>query len=118
MRNENPTVYTTSSGRVCEKCGKPVSGCVCKSSAKSIPDGDGVIRIFRDSKGRNGKSVTLVTGIPLAGEELRNLAASLKKLCGTGGTIKDGQVEIQGNHRETIFDFLKTKGYKVKIAGG
>jgi translation initiation factor 1 len=116
MRNENPTVYSTLTGRICPKCGKPVDTCICKKTVK--PAGDGIIRIFRDSKGRKGKTVTLITGVPLAEEAMRSLHSDLKQKCGSGGAIKDGVLEVQGDHRDLIFTELKKRGFTVKLAGG
>ena len=116
MRDENPTVYSTSTGRICPKCGKPVDQCACKKTIKTI--GDGVIRIFRDSKGRKGKTVTLISGIPLSDEDLRSLHSDLKQRCGSGGAIKDGVLEIQGDHRNTVLAELKKRGFTAKLAGG
>jgi translation initiation factor 1 len=116
MRDENPTVYSTSTGRICPNCGKPVDNCKCKKS--SPLQGDGVVRIFRDSKGRKGKTVTLITGVVLADEALRTLHSELKHQCGSGGAIKDGSLEIQGDHRNTVFAELKKRGFNVKLAGG
>jgi translation initiation factor 1 len=79
------------------------------------PD-DGVVRIFRDRSGRNGKVVTVIRGLPAA--DLAQRAAELKRLCGAGGAIKDGAVEIQGDHRERIAETLGVLGYRVKLAGG
>jgi translation initiation factor 1 len=118
MRSENPTVYTTESGRFCPKCGKPVTQCSCKKASRPAGSGDGVVRIQRDSKGRKGKTVTLVTGVPLEDPALRELLSELKRTCGTGGTLKEGVLEIQGDHRDTIFDELKRRGFKVKKVGG
>ena len=115
-RNDNPTVYSTSTGRICPKCGFSITNCICKK--ETIPSGDGIVRIFRDSKSRKGKTVTVITGISLKSENLRQLLGDLKKMCGSGGTIKDGKIEIQGDHRESIFETLKKKGFTVKIAGG
>lgn len=117
MRSENPTVYSTESGRICPKCGKPLADCVCKKSAPR-PAGDGVVRVSRESKGRKGKTVTLVTGLPLADAALQQLASELKRQCGTGGTVKDGVIEIQGDHRDAIFEILKKHSFNVKKAGG
>lgn len=116
MRDENPTVYSTEWGRICPKCGKPEEKCVCKKASR--PQGDGITRVMRESKGRAGKTVTLVKGVPLEGDELRALAADLKRLCGAGGALKDGVIEIQGDHRDTVFAALKKRGFKVKLAGG
>jgi translation initiation factor 1 len=116
MRDENPTVYSTSSGRICPNCGKPVDKCICKKIVKHA--GDGVVRIFRDSKGRKGKTVTLITGVLLADEALRTLHSELKHQCGSGGAIKGGILEIQGDHRNTVFAELIKRGFTVKLAGG
>ena len=116
MRNETPTVYTSQSGRICPKCGKPVDDCVCKKPAR--PSGDGVVRIQRDSKGRKGKTVSLITGLPLAEDALHLLLSELKRRCGTGGALKDGVLEIQGDHRETLLAELKKRGFNARIAGG
>jgi len=116
MRNENPTVYSTELGRMCPKCDKPVAECVCKKQTRQ--HGDGVVRVQRESKGRKGKTVTLVSGVPLGDEALRSLLSELKRQCGAGGTIKDGAIEIQGDHRAKLVEELKKRGYTVKIAGG
>lgn len=116
MRDENLTVYSNSTGRICPKCGMPVDSCICKKFSR--PVGDGIVRIFRDSKQRKGKTVTLITGIPLADEALRTLHSELKHQCGSGGSIKDGILEIQGDHRNAIFAELKKRGFTVKLAGG
>lgn len=79
---------------------------------------DGVIRIHRETKGRGGKGVSIVTGLPLAEASLKELAKQLKQHCGTGGTVKDATIEIQGDQRERIKLFLEKLGYKVKLAGG
>ncbi|HPH97928.1 MAG TPA: translation initiation factor Sui1 [Anaerolineaceae bacterium] len=117
MRTENPTVYSTESGRICPQCGRPQADCTCKKQA-ARPQGDGIARIFRDAKGRKGKTVTLITGLPLDEEALRKLLSDLKRMCGTGGAVKDGALEIQGDHRDVIFDELKKRGFAVKKAGG
>jgi translation initiation factor 1 len=117
MRNENPTVYSTEWGRICPKCGKPIEDCNCNKK-KVLSQGDGTIRIQRDSKGRKGKTVTMVSGVILDEEGLRALLSDLKRLCGAGGAIKEGVIEIQSDHRDTIFAEIKKRGFKVKIAGG
>jgi translation initiation factor 1 len=80
------------------------------------PPNDGVVRIFRDRSGRNGKVVTVIRGLPV--REVEGRAAELKRLCGAGGAIKDGAVEIQGDHRERIAERLRGLGHTVKLAGG
>lgn len=111
-------VYSTETGRVCPDCGRPVAGCQCKRRQAGVPAADGIVRIRRETKGRNGKGVTLIDGLPLAAEELNALAKVLKARCGTGGTVKDGIIEIQGDHRELLQQQLLQIGYKVKLAGG
>lgn len=110
-------VYSTEHGNACPKCGRPLSACAC--GKKSVPPkGDGVVRIQRQTKGRKGSGVCLITGLPLAGADLEKLAKQLKQRCGSGGTVKDGIVEIQGDHRETLLAELKKLGYAAKLAGG
>ena len=82
------------------------------------PRGDGVVRIRREVKGRRGKAVTTISGLPQADEGLRALASELKRLCGTGGSVKDGVIEIQGDHRELLVAELERRGHTVKRAGG
>lgn len=117
-------VYSTESGRACPECGKPVSVCGCrKKKTKAGPKppagpDDGIVRIRRETKGRGGKTVTSVSGVPLDTPALKNLAKSLKSRCGTGGSVKDGVIVIQGDHRETLVQEMKKQGYTVKLAGG
>ena len=85
---------------------------------KSLPPSEQIVYLHRDSKGRGGKTVTLVKKLVLSEDDLKELATKLKQVCGSGGTVKDGIVEIQGEHREKIAETLKKMGYKVKIAGG
>lgn len=116
VRTENPTVYSTESGRICPKCGRsPLAECVCKKPAR--PVGDGIVRVQRESKGRKGKTVTLVTGVLLGDEGLHTLLSDLKRLFGSGGALKDGVLEIQGDHREPLVEELKKRGFKVKKVG-
>lgn len=110
-------VYSTDSGRICARCGKAKSDCSCGSAAAS-PRGDGVVRIMRQNKGRKGKGVCLITGLPLTDAELKKLAKQLKQRCGTGGTVKDGVIEIQGDNRELLLEELRSRGYSPKLAGG
>ena len=111
------TVFSTGRGRICPHCGLPVAGCVCRASPRA-PRGDGVVRVRREVQGRNGKTVTTVQGVPLPEEDLRALATDLKRSCGTGGTAKDGVIEIQGDHRERLVRELAARGFTVKLAGG
>ena len=116
-RDEPVMVYSTERGLVCPKCRVPVAKCRC-GKEEAAPAGDGIVRVRRETKGRGGKTVTAVSGVPLGGEALRNLASDLKRRCGTGGTVKDGVIEIQGDHRETIVAELSRRGFTVKLAGG
>jgi translation initiation factor 1 len=83
-----------------------------------IPPRDGVVRLFRDRGGRNGKTVTVIRGLPERGPALEARAAEMNRLCGAAGTLKDGVVEIQGDHRERLAEHLRALGYTVKLAGG
>lgn len=112
-------VYSDEIGSNCPKCGQPLQKCRCDNkSSNNNTKSDGIVRIQRETKGRKGKGVTLITGIPLTGDELKSLAKSLKQKCGTGGTIKNGVIEIQGDHRDLLLELLKGKGWQVKKAGG
>jgi len=117
-RRDDPViVYSTERGLVCPKCRVPVAKCRC-GKAEPATAGDGIVRVRRETKGRGGKTVTTVSGVPLGGEALRNLASDLKRRCGTGGTAKDGVIEFQGDHRETIVAELSRRGFTAKVAGG
>ncbi|MEX2473595.1 translation initiation factor Sui1 [Marinobacter sp.] len=109
-------VFSTEQGRMCPDCRNPVADCNC--SQPSLPAGDGVVRVSRETKGRKGKGVTLVTGIPMNEKELKAFAKVLKAKCGTGGTVKEGIVEIQGDQREILVPMLQARGWTVKRAGG
>lgn len=110
-------VYSTETGGLCPACGQRLKKCSCSGKQPAVP-ADGVVRVSRQTKGRKGSGVSLVTGVPLAGAELKKLAKELKQKCGTGGTIKDGVIEIQGDHRQTLVECLKKKGFTAKLAGG
>ncbi|UDN37794.1 stress response translation initiation inhibitor YciH [Proteus sp. NMG38-2] len=107
MDNNSRLVYSTDAGRIKEEEQKPV---------RSV--GDGIVRIQRQTSGRKGKGVCVVSGIDLDDAELAKLAAELKKKCGCGGSVKDGLIEIQGDKRDLIKSLLEAKGMKVKLAGG
>lgn len=113
-------VYSTDSGRIttCPNCGQPYKECLCSQSAPPGRKKDGIVRVMRDRKQRGGKTVTVIDGVPGNATELIALAQQLKKLCGSGGTLKGDTIEIQGDHRDKIFDRLTALGYKVKRAGG
>ena len=109
-------VYSTEFGRACPGCGEPVDQCVCDQ--EQAPEGDGIVRVARETKGRGGKVMTLVSGVPLVGSELKTLAKELKKKCGTGGALKDGVIEIQGEQRDLLVSELSKRGFTVKKVGG
>ncbi len=102
---------------MCPACNKPIAECICKQQ-ESIPDGDGIVRVKRETKGRKGKGVTLITGVPLPHKELKEMGKKLKKLCGTGGSVKDEVIEIQGDKRDLLIEELKKQGWTVKRSGG
>lgn len=110
-------VYSTEPESLCPDCGQPLSRCGC-ARAKAVPVGDGIVRVGRQTHGRKGKGVTVITGLPLAGAELAGLAKRLKQLCGSGGCVKAGAIEIQGDHRDRLVAALQGEGWRVKRAGG
>jgi translation initiation factor 1 len=110
-------VYSSEHGRICPGCNRPVASCGCKAMAKA-PQGDGIVRVGRQTKGRKGSGVTTVSGLLLGADQLRDLAGQLKKKCGAGGAVKDGVIEIQGEHRDQLVETLEKLGYTVKRAGG
>ncbi|MBI9016096.1 MAG: translation initiation factor Sui1 [Phycisphaerae bacterium] len=110
-------VFSTDGGKMCPKCSKAVDKCACKDSQQVIK-GDGNVRVGRQTKGRKGKGVTTISGLPLAEDELKELAKKLKNKCGCGGTVKDCIIEIQGDQRDKLIDELDKLGYKAKRSGG
>ncbi|QJQ96008.1 MULTISPECIES: translation initiation factor Sui1 [Halomonadaceae] len=113
-------VYSTEHGQTCPACRQPIDGCQCAEQAEQqrLAALDGIVRIRREISGRKGKGVTTIEGIALPNAELKALAKELKKRCGTGGAVKEGVIEIQGDHRETLKTDLANRGYTVKLAGG
>jgi translation initiation factor 1 len=119
----NRVVYDSAIGRTdrCSFCKRRLGACVCPNRQKAAipPRGDGIVRVSRDRKGRRGKTVTVVAGLPGDAAALEELAGVLKRLCGSGGTVtEDGQVEVQGDHRERVAARLSELGHRVKLAGG
>lgn len=110
-------VYSTEHGRLCPQCHRPIRECVC-GQARPTAVGDGIVRLHRETKGRGGKAVSVIRGIPLAGEELKALAKALKQKCGVGGSLKGETIEIQGDQRQLLKAELERRGFTVKIAGG
>jgi translation initiation factor 1 len=107
-------VYSTDAGRMCPACRKPVADCAC--GQKKAPAGDGIARVSREK--RNGKTVTVVKGLPLPADELMAFSKQLRAQCGSGGTVKDFVVEVQGDHADKVMALLAEAGYKAKRAGG
>ncbi|MBU0682015.1 MAG: translation initiation factor Sui1 [Proteobacteria bacterium] len=110
-------VYSTEFGKMCPGCNKPSAKCSCQKK-QGIPQSDGIVRLMRETKGRKGKGVTLITGVPLDDDGMKKLAKALKQKCGSGGSLKNGIIEIQGDHRDVLELELNGLGYKVKRAGG
>ena len=112
-------VYSTDLGRLCPDCHQAMADCRCKAlAAAARPAGNGIARVSRESKGRGGKTVTLVRGLALDEAGLAALGKRLRSACGAGGAVKDGVLEIQGDHRERVAALLAEAGHRVKIAGG
>ena len=114
-------VYSTEFGQICPECQKPVSECLCKKKKPKTrleTKQDGIIRIRREVKGRKGKTVSVIYGFQFDQVDLKTLAKQLKQQCGTGGSVKDDMIIIQGDHREKLMKLLKSQGHKVKLSGG
>ena len=126
-RDASRTVYSSEHGRVCPHCGLPSKRCACRANprgdprggaASSNPQSDGVVRVSRSSRGRGGKTVTLIEGVQLPAAELRELARNLRRQCGTGGALKNDTIEIQGDQRDAVVEQLEALGFRVKRKGG
>lgn len=120
MKPRPPTgglVYSTGYGRMCSECRRPLDECRCRAN-QPAPRGDGIVRVGRETKGRKGAGVTVISGVPLGGAELAALAAQLKRLCGAGGTVNAGTIEIQGDHRDRVIEALRRPGWTIKRVGG
>lgn len=120
MKSRSPTgglVYSTDAGRMCPGCRQPIAQCSCPSSPPT-PAGDGIVRISRETKGRGGKAVTLVRGLAMDAAALQATAKALRAACGSGGTVRDGVVEVQGDHCDKLVPLLIAQGHRVKRAGG
>jgi len=110
-------VYSTEHGRMCPQCLRGINCCICKA-ARPGSVSDGIVRIRREIKGRAGKCVTLIEGLPLSSDQLKKLATRLKRRCGVGGSVKKYVIEIQGDQRKVLSNFLVEEGYSVKLSGG
>lgn len=102
---------------MCPDCRRPLPICQCKAAAR-VPAGDGIVRVSRETKGRGGKAVTLVRGLPLDDAALAAIGKRLRGACGAGGTVKDGVIEVQGDHADRVVPLLQAEGWTVKRAGG
>lgn len=111
QKRTDTLVYSSETGRIRENHNKIISQTTKEPS-------DGAVRLRREVKGRGGGTVIVISGISLTGEQLKELAGRLKKRCGSGGTVKNGIIEIQGDHRELLTKELQTAGYRVKMSGG
>ncbi|PLC49666.1 stress response translation initiation inhibitor YciH [Pollutimonas subterranea] len=115
-RQTSTLVYSTESGRMCPECSRPVAQCSCRTQ-DAVPTSDGIVRISLETKGRRGKGVTVIKGVPLGALDLAVLAKQLKTACGSGGTAKEGVIEIQGDHRDLLEQKLAER-WVVKRSGG
>jgi translation initiation factor 1 len=111
-------VYSTEAGRMCPACRKPIAACTCARKSAAPARSDGIVRVSRETKGRGGKAVTVVRGLALDAGALAQVAQQLKSTCGSGGTVKDGTIEVQGDHCDKVMALLKGQGHAVKRAGG
>ncbi len=114
---DSSLVYSTTFGRMCPLCEQPVAQCVCRKQ-HGFQRGNGAVRVSRETKGRKGKCITLITGLPVGSDKLLELARLFKRKCGSGGTVRDGIVEIQGDQRDLLVRELIALGYGAKKAGG
>ena len=111
-------VYSTDAGRMCPACRRPIASCACAAAKRVPPAGDGIARIRRETGGRGGKTVTTIAGLALDDDALAALGKRLKAACGTGGTVRDGTIELQGDHRDAALALLAKEGLRGKLAGG
>ena len=117
-RDGGGIVYTTGVGERCPNCLRPVAQCVCKKGTPGKTSSDGTVRVSRETAGRKGKGVTVISGLGLSEADLAALATELKKKCGSGGAVEAGRIEIQGDHRDRLVEELTKRGFKAKRAGG
>jgi translation initiation factor 1 len=112
-------VYRSDVGRICPGCQRPLAQCACKDArGRPARPATGAVRVARATQGRGGKVVSVITGLPLGDAALAALAAELRKRCGSGGTVRAGAIEIQGEHRDTLVAELAKRGYQARRAGG
>lgn len=118
MKKNSTRVYSTETGSLCQNCAKKLSLCVCNKQTISGAKADAKVRVSKETKGRKGSGVSLISGLPLSETELKALAKKLKQICGSGGAVKHGIIEIQGEHRDKLVLELKKLGYIAVKAGG
>lgn len=111
-------VYSTDRGAICPKCQKALASCSCSSDRKRVVVGSGAVRVRRETKGRGGKTVTTISGLAMNQEQLAVMLKDLKRLCGAGGALKDGVIEVQGDHCDAVLRELASRGIQAKRAGG
>jgi translation initiation factor 1 len=111
-------VYSTGIGERCPNCLRAIRECVCKKGTPGKTSSDGIVRVSRETQGRKGKGVTVISCLAVAATELEKLATELKKKCGSGGSVENGRIEIQGDHRDRIVEELNRRGWQTKRAGG
>lgn len=111
-------VYSTDGGRMCPGCRQRLAQCACRTASAAAPSGDGIVRVSRQTKGRAGKVVTQIKGLALDAAALTALGKQLRAACGSGGTVKDGVMEIQGDHVDRVVAALKAQGLSSQRAGG
>lgn len=109
-------VYSTQNGRLCEGCEQPIDECCCKQG--QAPEGDGIVRVQREKKGRGGKTVTIISGLEGDKKVLSDLCKKLKKRFGSGGAVKNWTIELQGDLAEQSVKYLQDLGFKAKQSGG
>ena len=117
-RDAGGLVYSTEAGRTCPNCRQALAACRCAAAARQAILGDGRVRVSREKAGRGGKTVTVVRGLPLAADDLATLGKRLRSACGTGGTVRDGTLELQGDHAERVMAWLQAEGFDEKRSGG
>lgn len=111
-------VYSTGIGERCPNCLRPVRECICKKGTPGRTSSDGVVRVSRETQGRKGKGVTVISGLGLPPADLEQLATELKRKCGSGGGVEAGRIEIQGDHRDRLVEELTRRGWKARRSGG
>jgi translation initiation factor 1 len=119
-RNAASLVFSTGVGRICPGCRRPAADCVCRtaSGAAAGARASAAVRVSRQTQGRSGRGVTVISGLPLTPAELEQLAGELKRRCGSGGTVREGTIEIQGEHRDTLVAELERRGITARRSGG